>query len=209
MTELRKSQQLAKFEGKLPAEGEGTKGHRFGFLYQRLDDENKKSGNKAYKLAAQWTAEEKVLLSKLAVGDEFVVNKEEVEYKTADGETKTTWNLTSVATKDTFKPKEKKEWKQGGGFKKGGWGSDNISAKIGGLLHDAVAMLGVGATVPQVGKVVRELLVEAYTIEAEAEAGKFKNNPTPPTAAAAALASNSPLPEFNEDLTPDLSDIPW
>lgn len=145
-----------------------------GVKYQRLDDEAKKVGNTAYKPLQEWSDEEKTLLNSLQVGDEFVVNKKEVEYTTADGITNTTWRLWSITDKSLYKPKEPKN-----NFKKSSWNGggfqDNISAKIGGLAHDAVAMLGVGATVKDVGRTIRELLKEVMVIEEEVKAGAYKS----------------------------------
>lgn len=143
--------------------------------YTRLDGEKQTTGNKASKFASQFNETELNLLKTLNVGDEFVVNKVERKYTTSDGRQGTAWDLDSIADITTYKPKQSTNntWqnnKKGGG----GWNGDNVSAKIGGLIHDAVALLGQGASVRRVGEVTRELLVEAYAIGAEAATGAFK-----------------------------------
>ncbi len=175
-----------------------------GIQYQRLDDETKKSGNTAYKPLQDWTTEEKTLLAALTKGDTFVVNKKEVEYTTAEGTTNTTWRLVSIAPKDTFTPKEKKEFKKKGSWS-GGGSQDNISAKIGGLAHDAVAMLGVGATATQVGEVIRDLLREVLAIEEEVKAGAFKKTVQPVDVE----TEPTEVEEFGVDPFNTLEEIPW
>lgn len=173
--QLRTSQQKAKLE-KITKEGEGTKGYKWVIQYTWLkDDGTTEPGKTAAKLAAQYNDDEKLLLKNLKAGAELVINKVEKTFTTSEGTERKTWQLANIADASTYKPKTNNNYNTNKNkFNKNYNTQDNISAKIGGLVHDAVAILGVGATVEQVGQTVRELLREVYTIEAEASTGTFK-----------------------------------
>ena len=195
MAQLRTSQQLAKLEEKLN-EGKDTKAHKYGVQYQRLDDEMKKVGNKAYKLVGQWTEEELLLMKALKVGDEFVVNKKEYEYTAADGTTKTGWNLASIAPKETFKPKEKKEWKG-----KGGGGYDAVGQQVGNCVTNAIASLGAGKTMEEYEERMFELAQAGDRLRA-----KIENKITQPVTKTETTPTESVEPPAEFD---SIDDVPW
>lgn len=204
MTEAKKSVQKVKYE-KFLEENKGERGHKFGLQYVRTDVDNPKAGMRAYKLASSWTPEEKAFVKALSVGDELVLTKVEREYTDKEGSVRSSWDIETVADVKSWQPKPAaaKKWEG----KKTNWTpSDNLSAKVGGLIHDAVAMHGVGVTVSQVGQTVRELLREAYAIEAEASTGVFKKNTSPP---ATSTKTAKPVVEEPEEFFDNIDSVEW
>lgn len=217
MTEPKRSQQKVKLEHDgtdMLEENRGSKGHRFGLQYTRTDIADAKPGMKAFKLATAWTAEEKAFVKSLKAGAELVVNKVEREYTDKDGSTRSTWDIDTVADVKSYQPKPaKKPWDNN--YKKSSWTpQDNLSAKVGGLVHDAVGLYsaiekyGLEVVVQKVGEATRALLAEAYAIEAEAATGVFKATSAAPVPSTG-KSKVTPLPKKPDDYFPNVDEVDW
>jgi hypothetical protein len=184
MTEqLRKSTQKARFESHIN-EGEGTKGHRRGVQYTRLDGEKApQAGSKAVKLVSQFTAEEAEVIKKLKPGDEFVVEKVENKWTKPDGSEGTSWNLSTVRDVSTWvEPAAKKPWDGNkNSFAKKEWKDNGPASKVGGLYHDAATLLAQRNDITELStdfiaskmaELVRAMVKDAMAIEKEITSGE-------------------------------------
>lgn len=185
MSDLRKSVQKARFESLLN-EGEGTKGHRIGLQYTRLDGEKApQAGSKAVKLVALFSKEEQVLIGRLKPGDELVIEKVENKWTTPEGKEASTWNLHTVRDISTWvEPAPKKPWNGGGGFSKGSGvksgGYDNLGQQIGNSLTNAIVSLGAGHTVEEYKQRCLELVKAGDWVreQMEGKASSVEKNAT-------------------------------
>lgn len=159
----KESVQKVKFEGKLE-EKKGEKGHRQGIQYTRIDVPNQKEGAVAFKLASQWTEEEKHLIASLNPGDELVITKVEQKYTDSNGAARTSWPIKSVAEVSTWVEKPpKKPWQPN---KSSGGGYDSLGNQVGNCVTNAIVSLGAGKTIEQYKQRMLEL----------AEAGNWLRN---------------------------------
>ena len=125
MSELKKSKQLAKI---VAVDGLETGIQRIVIRYDRLDQP--KLGQSAGNLKKNIDEATANKVKALKVGDEVVIEKTQTD----DGKF---WNLTGIADKSTFVPREKKEWVKGsGGFQKSSY--DSLGPVIGMLFNNAV-----------------------------------------------------------------------
>ena len=207
--ELRTSTQKASFEKKL-VEGQGTTSNKMVLYYTRLDGDAPKKDQKAAKFVSSFTDEEKALIDSLKTGDQFVIHKKERIYTAADGRSLTTWDLDTVKPISTWLDKPKSTFQSGNKYNKNWSAPENNSAKVGGLLHDAVAALGeapkdkpVEEYVDTVARVTRLLLKKAYEIEAEILAGAHK---APTTRGNKGNLSPQYSPPYD---SLDMSEDPW
>lgn len=140
------STQLIKLNALPSTEGKGTKAYKLVLDYTRVDGEGEKKPTKASKFMESLTADEKALLKAAIVGTELVITKQEGKpYTNKEGRQVTPWNLTTIAAKDTWVEKPKKQWngKQSGG------GYDNLGQQIGNSVTNAVNSLGAGKTMDE------------------------------------------------------------
>lgn len=148
-------------------------------VYKRLDGDNPGT---VQKTGAFIAALDRESIDRIKAGGSFVV------VKTKEGEF---WNLTKVEDVSTYVEKPKSTYVANRGAyaersgnhsnsaSKGGY--DNVGAKVGGTLHDAVALAGTGAKVSKVEIIAEELLSLAYRLEANVNAGKYEAKATTTT----------------------------
>lgn len=106
----------------------------------------------------------------LKVGDEVCIVREQQEGW---------WNIIDITDKADVPP-QRPAFGGGGGFKKGGGSNFNAhGAKVGGIIHDAVAMAVAihtdKVTVDHVDALARDLLGLSFTLEKECDEGAFKD----------------------------------
>jgi hypothetical protein len=134
--------------------------------YKRLDGDNPGAEQITGAFVSKLDKESR---DRIKAGGTFVV------VKTKEGDY---WNLTKVDDMSTYTAKTTNTY-NGGGQKsypsKGSASTYNTAGiKVGAVLHDAVALAGVGATISKVKTLAEELLNLSYELEANVNAGKYE-----------------------------------
>ena len=134
--------------------------------YKRLDGDNPG----AQQITGAFVAKlDKDSRDRIKAGGTFVV------VKTKEGDY---WNLTKVDDLSTYTTKSPSNYSGGGqkSYTSKGLASTYNTAgiKVGAVLHDAVALAGVGATIVRVKTIAEELLNLSYELEANVNVGKYE-----------------------------------
>lgn len=190
MTEARKSFQKAEY-----VSHELTKRGRSDYItltYKRLDGEDPGKEVKAGNFISKLDSESRTIIKN---GGMFVVEK------TEDGKF---WPLTAIRDISTYKEKPAYTQQYTGktsnvnnNNSSSTWSDGQYGAKVGGVMHDAVAIAGKGAKMSFVKELAEQLLSLSYELEDNAKKGKYKaleNNNTP-----LKEEDNSPPFDINDD----------
>lgn len=155
--------------------------------YKRLDGPNPGAESKTGNFV---TALDESSRNLIKAKGEFVV------VKTKEGKF---WPLTKIEDISTFV--EKKPYTGGGMYIKNTNSSvgsfNNAGIKTGAVLHDAVALAGVGAKIATVKTIAEELLLLSYELEANINAGKYEPTGTK-TAATVTTKAATAIPLSTE-----------
>jgi hypothetical protein len=164
--------------------------------YKRLDGPNPGAESKTGNFV---TALDEASRNLIKAKGEFVV------VKTKDGKF---WPLTGIQSMDTYVVKAPSTFQKGtysgGSSKTTGSTFNNAGIKVGAVLHDAVALAGIGATTAKVKTIAEELLNLSYELEANVNAGKYE--PKGSTASTSTQAATK-VAEVEEDIGLDNIDF--
>jgi hypothetical protein len=174
------------------------KGDYLEITYVRLDGQATGAEVKTGAFIATLDEESKDLIK---AGGEVVITK------TKSGNF---WNLTKVADVSTFVEKPASGYNKSYAGNSGGYTAknagnfNNAGIKVGAVLHDAVALAGIGATTAKVKTIAEELLNLSYELEANVNAGKYE-----PKAAKSAVTATkaTPVAQAEEIDSEDLEQI--
>lgn len=163
--------------------GEGTKLDKTTITYVRTDGQGDGKEMTASKFTSNFSEEEKTLLKSINGGGEAVIVK---VFEKKDGAPNGFWNLKALKPISEYVAPVKKEYALNNkwGNKTNATSSkssyDQTGAKVGGVLHDAVAMAvannGTNVKTYHVASIARELLSLSLQLENEVRNGKYDNS---------------------------------